>query len=110
MTSFQVFLTVMIAAAVTLLTRAVSFLVFSGGKQPPAFVSWLGAQLPRAVMLMLVVYCLKDVSFSGLGTWLPAFTGVAVTVVLHLWRKRMIVSIAGGTAVYMLLIRLLGVV
>lgn len=58
-------------------------------------------------MMMLVVYCLKDVSFQTAGGFLPAFLGVAVTSVLHLWKRQMILSIASGTVVYMALIRLL---
>lgn len=59
-------------------------------------------------MAMLVVYCLKDVSFQTEGGWLPAVLGVAVTVLLHIWKRQMILSISGGTLCYMLLIRLLG--
>lgn len=107
MTNIQLVLTVLIAAAVTLLTRSISFLVFPAGKQAPAFIHWLGKHLPGAVMMMLVVYCLKDVSFQSAGGFLPALLGVAVTSMLHLWKRQMILSIAGGTAVYMVLIRLL---
>ncbi len=107
MTQTQLLLTLLIAAALTALLRALPFLIFHGGKEPPAFITLLGAQLPRAVMAMLVIYCLKDVSFTAMNGWLPALLGVAATVALHLWRKQTILSIAGGTAVYMLLLRLM---
>ncbi len=108
MTNDQMLLTIGISALVTIATRAVSFLLFPDGKQPPAFITWLGRMLPRAVMAMLVVYCLKDVSFSASPWGVPALAGMAVTALLHLWKRQMILSICGGTAVYMVLLRLMG--
>lgn len=108
MTTAQMLLTIAISALVTIATRAVPFLLFPDGRQPPAFITWLGRMLPRAVMAMLVVYCLKDVSFTASPWGIPALAGVVVTALLHLWKRQMIFSICGGTAVYMVLLRLLG--
>lgn len=108
MSNIQMLLTMGIAVAMTVLTRAISFWLFPGGKQPPAFITWMGRLLPRAVMAMLVIYCLKDVSFSGSPWGIPVLVGVAVTAVLHAWKKQMILSICGGTLTYMLLLRLFG--
>jgi len=108
MTGMQVFLTVMIVALVTLATRAAAFILFPAGKRAPAFITWLSGQLPRAVMAMLLIYCLKDLSFSTAAGFLPALLSVLATALLHLWRRQMMLSIVGGTALYMLLIRLLG--
>ena len=108
MTTMQVLLTVLIAAVVTMFLRAAPFLLFPSGKQAPAFITWLGNQLPRVVMMMLLVYCLKDIHLTSVPYGVPAVLGVAVTAALHVWKRQMILSIAGGTAVYMLLIRLLG--
>lgn len=108
MTDMQVFMTVIIASLVTLMTRLIAFLLFPAGKKAPAFITWLGKQLPRAVMMMLVIYCLKDVHFASAGGYIPAIVGVVVTAALHLWKRQMIISIAGGTAVYMVLLRVLG--
>lgn len=107
MTSMQAFVTVLIAAVVTMATRAIPFLLFPAGKKAPAFVTWLSGQLPRAVMAMLMIYCLKDMTFSSTVGWIPALAGVVVTALLHLWKRQMMISIAGGTALYMVLIRLL---
>lgn len=107
MTSMQAFVTVLIAAVVTMATRAIPFLLFPAGKKAPAFVTWLSGQLPRAVMAMLMIYCLKDMTFSSTVGWIPALAGVVVTALLHLWKRQMMLSIAGGTALYMVLIRLL---
>lgn len=107
MTTTQALLTVLICAGVTVLTRALSFLLFPAGKQAPAFITWMSGRLPRAVMAMLLIYCLKDVSFAAAPAWLPTLAAVAATAILHLWKRQMMLSIAGGTALYMLLIRLL---
>ena len=100
--------TVAVAALATFLTRALPFWLFPAGRQPPAFVTFLGRRLPAAAMAMLVAYCLKDLSFAAPGGWLPTLAGCAVTAALHAWRHKMILSIAGGTGAYMLLLRLLG--
>ena len=107
MTTAQALITVFICAGVTVLIRAAAFLLFPAGRQAPAFITWLSRQLPRAVMAMLLVYCLKDMSFTALPNWLPTLCAVAVTAALHLWKRQMMLSIAGGTALYMLLIRLI---
>ena len=107
MTTVQALMTVFICAAVTVLIRASAFLLFPAGRQAPAFITWLSKQLPRAVMAMLLVYCLKDVSFTAVPAWVPTLAAVAVTAILHLWKRQMMLSIAGGTALYMVLIRLI---
>ena len=107
MTAEQRLITVLLVALVTMGTRFAAFLLFPAGREAPAFVRWLGRQLPRAVMAMLVIYCLKDVSFGAAGAWVPALAGVVATAALHGWKRQMILSIAGGTAVYMALIRLM---
>lgn len=108
MTTLEIGITVALSALTTASIRFAPFLLFPNGKKIPAFVQWLGKQLPRAVMAMLVIYCLKDVSFAEACNWLPALLGVAVTAGVHLWKKQMIFSISVGTAVYMVLLRVLG--
>ena len=107
MKDVQILITIIIVAAVTALIRFTPFLLFPNGKKAPAFITWLGARLPIAVMGMLVIYCLKDVHFSAAPGWLPALAGVAVTAALHAWKRNIKLSIVSGTAVYMLLIRVI---
>ena len=107
MTDTQLFLAILLCALVTAAVRFAPFLLFPKGKEAPPFITWLGKRLPRAVMAMLVVYCLKDVHFAAVAGWLPALAGVVATVALHVWRRQISLSIVGGTAVYMVLIRLL---
>lgn len=107
MTEVQALITVAIAAIVTAALRFAPFLLFPKGRQAPRFITWLGRLLPRAAMAMLVVYCLKDVSFVAASDWLPALLGVIATAALHVWKRQMMLSIADGTAIYMLLIRII---
>lgn len=95
-----------VAALCTIVTRALPFALFGRGKPNP-MVLYLGGVLPAAVMAVLVVYCLKGASFSSLAGFLPQLCGVAAVVALHLWKHIDLLSIAGGTAVYMVLLRLL---
>ena len=107
MNTTELFITIAICSLTTIATRFAAFAIFPKGRKVPAFVSWLGKELPGAVMAMLLVYCLKDLSFGAAAGWTPAVAGMAATVALHLWKKQMILSIAGGTAVYMVLLRVI---
>ena len=94
-----------ICAAVTFLERALPFLMF-GKREVPGVVRYLGRVLPMAIMATLVLYCIKDISFAALAGWVPYLAGIAATALLHLWKKNSLLSIAGGTAVYMVLVQL----
>ena len=99
---------VAVVALCTLLTRALPFWLFGrGGSQPPAFILYIGKVLPPAVMAVLVVYCLRGSSFASLAGFAPQAVAVVAVVLLHLWRGNDLLSIAGGTAIYMVLVRLL---
>lgn len=102
----QQIITIALCAGATMLTRFLPFLFFREGRETPPFVRYLGKALPAAVFAMLVVYCLKGVNvFSG-SHGLPELIAIAVTVLLHLWKREMLLSIAGGTVCYMLLVQL----
>ena len=107
MTQFQILMVVLICAGITVLTRAIAFLLFSGKQELPPFVTYLGVYLPRATMAMLLVFCVKDVSLLSAPFGLPQLLGLAATVSLHVWKKNIFLSIAGGAAVCMALTQLL---
>ena len=90
----------------TMTTRFLPFLILSGKKETPAFVQYLGKALPSAIFALLVVYCLRSTDVS-VHFALPEIIAIAATVLLHLWKRQMLLSIAGGTAVYMLLVQLI---
>ena len=97
---------VAVIALVTALTRFLPFAVFRGGRKTPRIIDKLGRVLPFAIMGMLVVYCLKGVTFTSLGGFLPALIACTVVAVLHLWRRSTLLSILCGTLTYMLLLQL----
>lgn len=107
MTLFQQIVTIALCVAGTMLTRFLPFLVFSPQKPTPKYIQYLGKALPCAIFGMLVVYCLKNVSFVSGSRGLPELIAIAVTVALHQWKEQMLISIAGGTACYMLLVQTL---
>lgn len=90
----------------TMAMRFLPFIIFPAGKPTPKYISYLGRVLPGAIFAMLVVYCLKNVSFVTSPFGVPEIISIIVVVVLHLWKKQMILSMAGGTVVYMLLVQL----
>ncbi len=90
----------------TMLTRFLPFLVFPGNKETPKYIQYLGKVLPSAVFGLLVIYCLKSVNLLTGSHGLPELIAIIVVVVLHLWKRQMLLSIAGGTICYMLLVQL----
>lgn len=100
------FLLVAVVAAVTLALRAAPFLLFPADKPTPAWVLYLGKMLPSAVIGMLIVYCLKGVSPAVAPYGLPEGIALAVVILLHLWKRNTLLSIAAGTITYMVLVQL----
>lgn len=106
MTTTQIILTILTVAAATALTRFLPFLIFPAGKPTPKYIQYLGKVLPSAVFGLLIVYCLKNVSLVSGSHGIPEVIAIAVTAGLHLWKRQMFLSIAGGTICYMLLVQL----
>ena len=106
MTTLQAVAAIAVMAVVTFLTRALPFLLFDHGEAPPKVVLYLGRVLPPAVIAMLIVYCLRDLSFASAAAWAPAVIASLVTVGLHLWKGSTLASILGGTVCYMVLVQL----
>lgn len=98
---------IMIAAVVlgTMVTRFLPFLIFPPNKPTPEYILYLGKVLPFAVIGLLVVYCLKNVSFTTPVYGLPEILSIALIIVLHCWKRSMLISIASGTILYMFLIQ-----
>lgn len=106
MTIAQRVITIAICSVGTMATRFLPFIVFPSGKPTPKFIQYLGRVLPGAVFAMLVVYCLRNVDLTGGSHGIPEAIAIGVTVLLHMWKRQMLLSIAGGTACYMLLMQL----
>lgn len=98
-------LMIAVMALVTAALRFLPFLIFGENRKTPPMVSYLGRVLPYAIMGMLVVYCLKDVSFVRSPFGIPELIGCAVVTLLHIWKRNTLLSIGAGTVCYMLLVQ-----
>ena len=105
MISEQQIITIGICVLGTMLTRFLPFLVFSSKKPTPDYIQYLGKSLPSAIFGMLVIYCLKNVEILEGSHGLPELISIALVTGLHLWKRQMLLSIAGGTICYMLLVQ-----
>lgn len=106
MTLGQQLITVAMVILGTMTTRFVPFIIFRDNKPTPKIIQYLGKVLPSAVFGLLIIYCLKGISLTSGSYGLPELISICVVIVLHLWRRQMLISIAGGTICYMLLVQL----
>lgn len=91
----------------TVITRFLPFVIFTSDRPTPKYIQYLGKMLPSAALGMLVVYCLKDVSLFKGNHAIPELISIMVVVLLHFWKRQMLLSIAGGTIFYMILVQLI---
>ena len=94
-----------VCAAVTIGLRFLPFLIFGENQRTPPVIAHLGRVLPFAIMGMLVVYCLKDVTLTAAPFGIPELIGCTVVGGLHAWKRNTLLSIGGGTVLYMLLVQ-----
>lgn len=106
MDNMQAIMVIAVAGLVTVLLRFLPFIIFSGNKETPEVINYLGKVLPYAIMAMLVVYCLKGTSFAAFPYGIPEAVSCLVVVLLHLWKRNTLISIVGGTLCYMVLVQL----
>jgi branched-subunit amino acid transport protein AzlD len=96
----------LVSALVILATRAFPFLLFSR-RDPPRIICFIEKYIPSMVMAILVVYSLKDIQFTSQPWGLPSGIALVLTTVLHLWKRNPMISIFGGTILYMILLRVM---
>lgn len=106
MTVTQEIITIALCALATMITRFLPFFVFRTNKPTPKYIRYLGKALPAAIFGMLVVYCLKNITILTGNHGLPELIAITLVVVLHLWKRNMLLSILGGTVCYMLLVQI----
>lgn len=99
-------LLVAVVALVTVLLRFLPFWIFGENRTTPPLIAHLGQVLPYAIMGMLVVYCLKDISLSAAPFGAPELICCALVAALHVWKRSTLLSIGVGTVCYMLLVQL----
>jgi len=104
-TKAQLLITIALFAVGTMMTRFLPFIIFPKNRTTPKFVTYLGKYLPAAVIGMLVIYCIKDVDIMSGAHGLPELISIAVIVLLHVWRRQVLLSVGVGTVLYMLLVQ-----
>ncbi|PWM98799.1 MAG: branched-chain amino acid transporter AzlD [Massilioclostridium sp.] len=105
MTLSQQIITIAAVVLGTMVTRFLPFILFPANKPTPKYIQYLGKVLPYAVIGLLVVYCFKSLSITTYPFGLPEVIGVITIILLHWWKRNMLISIAGGTIVYMLAVQ-----
>lgn len=101
----QQLIIISLVAFATMLTRFLPFLVFPAGKETPAFIRYLGKVLPAAVFGLLVIYCFRNINILAGSHGIPELIAVIVVALLYIWKRQMLLSIAGGTVLYMVLVQ-----
>ncbi len=94
-----------VAAIVTFIIRAIPFVAFGGKREVPVTVTYLGKVLPPAIMVILVIYCIKGIHLLSGSHGIPELLSIAVVTALHVWKRNTLLSIAVGTILYMILVQ-----
>ena len=105
LTPLQALAVVLTVAGVTVLCRALPFLLFRDGRPVSGGVIYLGRVLPYAIIAILVVYCLRGVDFTSVPFGVPEIIAVSLTIGIHVWKRNNLLSIGVGTVLYMYLIQ-----
>lgn len=106
LTGIQTLIMIIVIAAGTAITRFSPFLLFPDSKEPPKIIHSLGKLLPSAMMGLLIVYCLKNISIFKSPFGIPEFIAIFIVVILHKWKNNVLLSIGGGTIIYMLFVQI----
>ena len=107
LTTTQSLILIAVIAVATHITRGIPFILFPENKETPRYILYLGKVLPYSAMGLLVVYCLRIVSFISSPYGIPEALAVLCVAALHLWKNNTLLSIGLGTAVYMVLVQLI---
>ncbi len=105
LTGTETVLMILAIAAGTIITRFLPFVMFPDSKRPPLVVEYLGRVLPPAMMGLLVVYCLRNVKVEVPSHGIPELVSIVFIVLIHRWKSNVLLSIGGGTLLYMFLLR-----
>ena len=105
LTSEQSLIIIAAVALATMITRLLPFALFPDNRETPKYIEYLGKVLPYAIMGFLIIYCLKGVSLVSSPFGIPEAIAILFVVTLHLWKSNTLLSVAGGTVLYMLLVQ-----
>ncbi len=107
MSNSYIWTSIAIVALVTAAIRFSPFVIFGGKRKVPETIERLGKMLPYAIMGMLVVFCLKSVSFSDLSGFVPEALACLVVGALYIWKRNTLLSIIAGTVCYMIMVQMI---
>ena len=99
----KMLITIVVAGVFTFATRLIPFAAF-GNRRVPEIIKYLGKIMPPAIIVVLIIYCIKDSYSLNINTILPQLLGVGITAGIHLWKRNTLLSISVGTISYMLMI------
>lgn len=105
LTSFETFIIICMVTLGTMITRFLPFILLKNDRGNNRYINYLGKALPYSAIGMLVVYCLKDVEFTGSTYGLPEIISIICIAVLHYWKENTLLSIGAGTVIYMILVQ-----
>ena len=106
MTDIHAMLIILVIGLATLLTRILPVLIFGRGEKVPGYIVYLGKVVPYTAMGLLIVYCLRDVSFLEGSHGLPEIIALAVVSISYIWKRNAILSVVIGTVLYMFLLQM----
>jgi branched-subunit amino acid transport protein AzlD len=107
LTALQTIIIICAVALGTVVTRFTPFILFPEGKEHPLVIDYLARMLPASMMGLLVVYCLKNVSVFVYPNGIPELFAIIIVVLLHLWKRNVLLSIGAGTLFYMFLLQVI---
>lgn len=105
MSAWEMAMTIGAVVLGTMVTRFISFALFAKSGKPPAIINYLGKVLPGAVMGLLVVYSLKNISFVTAPNGIPEVLALILLVGIHLYKRNFLISIVASTVFYMILVQ-----
>jgi branched-subunit amino acid transport protein AzlD len=105
LTGIQTIIIIFSVALGAMLTRFLPFILFPENKETPKFITYLGRVLPAAMMGLLIIYCLRNISIGIKPHGIPELISIASIIILHRWRNNVLLSIGGGTVIYMFLVQ-----
>ena len=105
LTPGQTFMIIGMVTLGTMITRFLPFILFKAHQAENSYISYLGEVLPYAAIGLLVVYCLKNLTFKGPAYGIPEIVAILFIIVMHYWRGNTLVSIGAGTLIYMVLVQ-----
>lgn len=107
MNSIQAVIIIVLLGLAVQLTRGLPFVLFDKKSTLPPIIDYMGKCLPAAMMGLLIIYCFKEYDFTDARVMVPAVVASACVALLHLWKRNMVLSIGVGTAIYMIMLRIM---